>query len=855
MNISKCLYCNGQHLKKIATRRDGVSVLKCLDCGLIMRADIPENIDDVYNDNYYQKGEDANQDELEEGYNNYYKLSYFDYYFIWKYNFVNLVTQNKQPGKILDIGCANGEFLNLMSHSGWETLGIEISEEGAAETEKKGIRVLNSDITKVNIKEKFDVIVAWDVLEHVQDIKAFIGVVTRMLKTDGVFIFATTEDATGKKNNWLNYNSSLEHIIYPTKNFLQKLFAKTSGNYSSVFNIEYDGYSPLLGYIRNGKANNLDAQIAQYFSNQEMKTAKLQGADRARLLFLISQYRYPEVAEQYYALAGKNNNDQELLLLGYIMSRNFGDLTRAAYYLKGLLKIDSLTDFAKDIIVKTFEKRDVSDLESDALLSASFGAGVTGDLYKEKLSQFYFGLTRVREKILVHRIEDIKTDLGKCREMEEFLRYELNKRNRIIAKTGANKVYRVLTTLKHPGSVKEYFSERRKYKDYNAKVAENISKQEKLLEPTKEVLEKISHNEKFVTIISNTFLYKDGSKPFLGGAERYLLDLSKIIAKLGYKTRIYQLSSKKFWYKKYDNTVEVIGVPTEDSKVLSDFATGHTPNENLVIFSPFSLAFSPRKKSIGISHGVYWDSEHAQEDRGQYNEFYAKIIESMSNCDALVSVDTNTINSVRATHNSIASKFEYIPNYVDTDVFRPAKRKDDRIRIIYPRRLYWPRGFYLLVNVLDRVLSIDPRVEVVFVGQADPKEEEITSDLVARFGDRIKWESYSPDKMSKAYQKADIALVPTLASEGTSLSCLEAMACGNAVIATNVGGLPDLILDGFNGLLISPNGDDLTEAIQKIVTDGELREHLSANAINVAKNFNIKKWDKEWERILKGFLE
>ena len=58
--------------------------------------------------------------------------------------------------------------------------------------------------------------------------------------------------------------------------------------------------------------------------------------------------------------------------------------------------------------------------------------------------------------------------------------------------------------------------------------------------------------------------------------------------------------------------------------------------------------------------------------------------------------------------------------------------------------------------------------------------------------------------MPQVYRYADIVLIPTKAAEGTSLSCLEAMASGRAVIAGCVGGLSDLIVDGYNGLLLRP---------------------------------------------------
>jgi glycosyltransferase involved in cell wall biosynthesis len=108
--------------------------------------------------------------------------------------------------------------------------------------------------------------------------------------------------------------------------------------------------------------------------------------------------------------------------------------------------------------------------------------------------------------------------------------------------------------------------------------------------------------------------------------------------------------------------------------------------------------------------------------------------------------------------------------------------------------------------------------------------------------------------MDEAYRLADITVIPTLQSEGTSLSCLEAMASGNAVIATNVGGLPNLILPDYNGLLIEPNLESLRDALLRLIEQPQLRIKLAKQGVEVAKTFDIEIWRSRWQIILKKYL-
>lgn len=461
-------------------------------------------------------------------------------------------------------------------------------------------------------------------------------------------------------------------------------------------------------------------------------------------------------------------------------------------------------------------------------------------------------LSKIKEDILNKKIATTEKDYATLKEGEEWLKGVVKDKEKEIENIKISRTYKAGSKL--AGAYKTLTMSKNRVvtepikSDQEESQASNIMEKISKVKIPKKMRDKFKQDGNVVNIVSYSFFDKDGSGIYLGGAERYLLDLSKIISNYGYRIRIFQMGNKNIWEKKIEKNIEVFGLPVDHDSLADLFHTLINP-DSLVIYSPFTLASQKMTKSIGISHGVFWDVSESQQKKDSFRQFYQEITNNISNCKALVSVDTNTINSIRSTNAELADRFFYIPNYVDTKVFKPKEKSDKDIVILYPRRLYKPRGFYLLLNSLDKIIKIDKKIKIHFVGQADPKEQEIMEKL-KKFKERISWSSYDSDEMYKAYQSADITLVPTVASEGTSLSCLEAMACGNAVIATNVGGLPDLILDGYNGLLISPKEEELVKAIERLVTNKDYRKQLSKNAVLVAQNFSKKRWTEEWEKTL-----
>jgi glycosyltransferase involved in cell wall biosynthesis len=88
-------------------------------------------------------------------------------------------------------------------------------------------------------------------------------------------------------------------------------------------------------------------------------------------------------------------------------------------------------------------------------------------------------------------------------------------------------------------------------------------------------------------------------------------------------------------------------------------------------------------------------------------------------------------------------------------------------------------------------------------------------------------------------------------SEGLPLTLLEAMASGRAIIATNVGGIPEVIEHGINGLLVEPdNHRALTEAIIQLLRDKSLAKRISESARNkLMENFTLDKMTEKYKEI------
>ena len=179
---------------------------------------------------------------------------------------------------------------------------------------------------------------------------------------------------------------------------------------------------------------------------------------------------------------------------------------------------------------------------------------------------------------------------------------------------------------------------------------------------------------KDVAILAPSFFDMTGTSVCMGGGERYLVDLVQLLRSLGYDPAVYQASSAGGWAKRYRD-IEVHGLGGSGSIFKRDGSLSHTFSKatrgtDRAIYFRMDLGHpEPKKRSIGVSHGIWWDYPGITGNYYREDDGIRYLLESVSRLGCIVANDTNMINWYRCMAPGADLRFRYIPNYVDSRVF------------------------------------------------------------------------------------------------------------------------------------------------------------------------------------------
>ncbi|HHY46014.1 MAG TPA: glycosyltransferase [Firmicutes bacterium] len=362
-----------------------------------------------------------------------------------------------------------------------------------------------------------------------------------------------------------------------------------------------------------------------------------------------------------------------------------------------------------------------------------------------------------------------------------------------------------------------------------------------------------------VGVLTTNHFSPDGNRVVYGGAERYGIELTRLLLDMGFEVEWWQAGTG--WERELIPGVPVRSIPEGDAQFQTAPRLNHTFHERAtgidyaIYFVTFLAYPQALEKSISISHGIYWDYptfEATLGGREARYEWRRRLFIALAAVRKIVSVDTATLQWVAATWPGLTQKFEYIPNFVDLGAYQtlPEPQQHERIRVIFPRRLTSVRGVNEAARAAEVLTREYDNVEFHFVGRAHDDVLEKHMVRWASTNDRIFYYWRPPGLMPWTYRNMDIAVIPSKATEGTSLACLEAMGAGCAVIAGHTGGLSDLIIDGYNGLLIKPTVQNLIDALSQLIEDEDQRARLGRAAKEVARAFSLEKWRERWTRVI-----
>jgi 2-polyprenyl-3-methyl-5-hydroxy-6-metoxy-1,4-benzoquinol methylase len=121
-------------------------------------------------------------------------------------------------GRILDVGCATGDFLKVARNRGWQVIGADPSA-ARAQVEAAGIELVGTNVHDVDVKEgTLDAITFWDVLEHVTNPVADLAQARRLLRPEGVLALTVPDAAnfvarvSGRR--WFGFKTAGEHLQF-----------------------------------------------------------------------------------------------------------------------------------------------------------------------------------------------------------------------------------------------------------------------------------------------------------------------------------------------------------------------------------------------------------------------------------------------------------------------------------------------------------------------------------------------------------------------------------------------------------------------------------------------------------------
>ncbi len=176
--------------------------------------------------------------------------------------------------------------------------------------------------------------------------------------------------------------------------------------------------------------------------------------------------------------------------------------------------------------------------------------------------------------------------------------------------------------------------------------------------------------------------------------------------------------------------------------------------------------------------------------------------------------------------------------------------------ILYIGSLEERKGVKYLIAAFSSIKSAIGNVKLVVVGSPLPGQKRYADDLIKMSGDRDIIFTGPRSDIYDIISSGDLLVLPSL-SEPFGRTIIEAMACGKPVVATNVGGIPEIVDDGKTGILVAPkNGKVISDAAVKILSDDRLAASMgAAGKKRVEDKFNIEAQVREIERMIDGTLK
>ncbi|MEM2589277.1 MAG: glycosyltransferase family 4 protein [Candidatus Bathyarchaeia archaeon] len=188
-------------------------------------------------------------------------------------------------------------------------------------------------------------------------------------------------------------------------------------------------------------------------------------------------------------------------------------------------------------------------------------------------------------------------------------------------------------------------------------------------------------------------------------------------------------------------------------------------------------------------------------------------------------------------------KIAFLPNSIDTNLFVPRKQKEDNL-LLFVGRISPGKGIHILIESLQ-YLKEPVRLAIIGPPDWDINYHKNILRMIEKENSKGKHEikylgAMEQTELVEWYQKASLFILPSFA-EGLPITVLEALSCETPVIATPVGGVPEIIKNFETGILVKPEAYHLAEAIQYLIEHRDVRLKMGREGrIRVTKEHSLE---------------
>lgn len=170
------------------------------------------------------------------------------------------------------------------------------------------------------------------------------------------------------------------------------------------------------------------------------------------------------------------------------------------------------------------------------------------------------------------------------------------------------------------------------------------------------------------------------------------------------------------------------------------------------------------------------------------------------------------------------------------------------IATLHPRK-----GLIFLLEAFEKVHEKIPHSKLVIVGEGPQREELLQKTRELQLTQNVLFLGHQ-EKIPEILKSSDLFVLSSV-KEAFGLVLLEAMAARIPIIATKVGGIPEIIQDGKNGLLCVPeNSEDLSQKILEVIKDENVRKNSTSHHADMLKMFDVKNMVEKTENLYTRIL-